>query len=208
MEGEELQTDTAEQRRILLWVLLLNLLLSLSLAVTGLWGDSSGLIANALDNLSDSVVYAISLFAIGRSPKLKVLAARASGVLLLIFAVGVLGDAARRYLTGAEPIGPIMIGMSIASAAVNLLCLKLLHPIRKADVNMRAAETFSLNDFVSNLGILVAGGLVLWTGRLWPDLVVGVAIAAVAAKGAIDILRDAARESSKRPDHREAARSD
>lgn len=195
MEDEELQTDTAEQRRILLWVLLLNVLLSASLAVTGLWGDSSGLIANALDNLSDSVVYAISLFAIGRSPKLKVLAARISGILLLIFAIGVLGDAARRFLTGAEPIGPIMIGMSVASAAIKLLCLKLLRPIRKSDVNMRAAQTFSVNDFVSNLGILVAGGLVLWTGRLWPDLAAGAAIAVVAAKGAVEILRDAARKS-------------
>jgi divalent metal cation (Fe/Co/Zn/Cd) transporter len=58
---------------------------------------------------------------------------------------------------------------------------------------MRAAETFSLNDFASNGGILVAGGLVLWLGQAWPDLAVGVLVAALAAKGGFDILLDANR---------------
>ena len=59
---------------------------------------------------------------------------------------------------------------------------------------MKAAETFSFNDFASNGGILIAGGLVLWLGQAWPDLVVGVLVAAIALKGGIDILRDAARD--------------
>jgi len=59
------------------------------------------------------------------------------------------------------------------------------------DVNLRAAETFSFNDFASNGGIIVAGGLVLWLGQSWPDLVVGVLVAGVAAKGGLEILEDA-----------------
>ncbi|MEI2579072.1 cation transporter [Scytonema sp. PRP1] len=184
-----------QKRRVLFQVLGLNLLLSLSLFITGLVGNSSSLIANALDNLSDSAVYAISLFALGRSPKLKVVAARVSGVLLMVFAIGVLSDAIRRFLTGSEPVGIVMVAMSVISTAINLLCLKLLKPLKNADVNLRAAQTFSTNDFISNLGILVAGGLVAWINQPWPDLVVGAAIAAIAVKGGIDILRDAARES-------------
>ncbi|AFY92832.1 cation transporter [Chamaesiphon minutus] len=194
-KDKTVDATTRRKRRVLFQVLGLNLLLSISLFITGLLGNSSGLIANALDNLSDSAVYAISLFAIGRSPKLKVFAARVSGVLLIIFAIGVLGDAIRRVMTGSEPTGIVMIGMSVISTAINLLSLKLLKPLKNADVNLRAAQTFSINDFVSNLGILVAGGLVAWIEQPWPDLVVGVAIAAIAVKGGIDILRDAARES-------------
>jgi len=66
---------------------------------------------------------------------------------------------------------------------------------------MKAAETFSLNDFASNGGILVAGGLVMWLDQSWPDLLVGVLVAAIAAKGGFDILRDArdARRDAKEP---------
>ncbi|MBN8560185.1 MAG: cation transporter [Leptolyngbya sp. UWPOB_LEPTO1] len=197
-KDKAVDATTSQKRRVLFQVLGLNLLLSLSLFITGLLGNSSGLIANALDNLSDSAVYAISLFAIGRSPKLKVVAARVSGVLLIIFAIGVLGDAIRRVMTGTEPIGIVMVAMSVISTAINLLSLKLLKPLKNADVNLRAAQTFSINDFISNLGILVAGGLVAWINQSWPDLVVGAAIAAIAVKGGIDILRDAARESRSR----------
>lgn len=58
---------------------------------------------------------------------------------------------------------------------------------------MRAAETFSLNDFASNGGIVVAGGLVMWLGQSWPDLVVGVLVALLAIKGGVEILREAVR---------------
>lgn len=195
-KNKTVDATTRRKRRVLFQVLGLNLLLSISLFITGLLADSSGLIANGLDNLSDSAVYAISLFAIGRSPKLRIVAARVSGVLLIIFAIGVLIDAVRRVTTGTEPLGIFMLGMSVISIAINLLSLKLLKPLKTADVNLRAAQTFSINDFVSNLGILVAGGLVAWINQPWPDLVVGAAIAAIAVKGGIDILRDAARESS------------
>jgi Co/Zn/Cd efflux system component len=193
---ENIVVTNDEQRHTLLKVLLLNVLLSASLAVTGVIGDSSGLIANALDNASDAAVYTISYFAIGRSPEWKRTAALVSGVLLLVFAAGVLADAARRFMSGAEPVGLMMMAMSVLSAGINLWCLRLLQRLHSGDVNMQAAETFSYNDFVSNIGILVAGVLVAWTGRFWPDLIVGLAIAAVATKGGIEILHDARKPAS------------
>lgn len=183
----------ARERRVLLVVLALNVLLVVVLAIAGVLGDSSGLIANALDNASDSVVYAISLFAVGRGVRWKARAARVSGVLLLVLAAGVLADAWRRFTSGEAPVGALMMGMGVASAALNLLCVRLLRHIETDDVNIRAATTFSANDAVSNVGILVAGALVAWTGRMWPDLVVGVAVALVALWGGIEILRDARR---------------
>ena len=119
--------------------------------------------------------------------------------MLLIFAVGVLIDAGRRWWFGAEPVGWTMMALALVAAGVNLVCLLLLRRSQTDDVNMRAAETFSLNDFASNGGILVAGGLVMWLDRAWPDLAVGVLIAIIAAKGGLEILRDAA-ASGDQPD--------
>lgn len=179
------------QRRTLLIVLVLNALLFAGLGIGGVLADSSALLANAVDNASDSVVYLISFLAVGRALAWKRRAARISGVLLLLFAAGVLIDAGRRWWFGAEPIGWSMIGLAVIAAAVNLICLQLLRRLDGDDVNLRAAETFSFNDFASNGGIIVAGGLVLWLGQSWPDLVVGVLVAAVAAKGGLEILEDA-----------------
>ena len=204
MAGREdarwIECKTQEQRRALLQVLALNVLLSVAFAATGLAADSSALIANALDNASDSAVYIISYFALRRSPRWKSAAAQVSGILLLVFAAGVLADAVRRFLSGSEPLGGIMIAMAPIAAVINIVCLRILQRLRSADVNMRAATTFSFNDFVSNTGILIAGGLVAWTGRSWPDLLVGAAIAAVALKGGLEILGEArrSREGNKR----------
>ena len=181
----------AEERKTLIWVFWLNASLSAVLLITGLLADSSGLLANAIDNASDAGVYAISLYAIGRDDKWKQRAAMVSGVMLLLFAAGVLLDVYRRYQVGTEPIGPAMMGMALLAAGINIWCIKLLRKNRDDDVNMRAAWTFSLNDLFANLGILVAGLAVLLIGKNWPDLVVGVLIASIAVKGGINILRDA-----------------
>lgn len=183
--------DDRQQRRTLLTVLGFNAGLAAALGIGGVSADSSALLANALDNASDAAVYLISFLAIGRAGTWKRGAARASGIMLLVFAVGVLVDAVRRVITGTEPIGPTMMALALVAAVVNLICLQLIRRQHSGDVNMKAAETFSFNDFASNGGILVAGGLVLWLDQAWPDLVVGVLVAAIAIKGGVEILRDA-----------------
>ena len=181
--------DLARQKNVLRQVLLWNLALFAGLGVAGWVADSSALLANAVDNGSDAAVYLLSYLAIDRRPVWKRGAATVSGIMLLIFAVAVLADVVRRWMYGAEPLGPVMIGLAVAAAAINLWCLVLLRRIRSEDVNMKAAETFSFNDFISNGGVIVAGVLVLWLGTSWPDLLAGALIAAVAFKGGIEILR-------------------
>ena len=101
------------------------------------------------------------------------------------------------YVTGSDPIGPTMIAMALVAAVINGLCLWLLSRVRNRDVNMRAARTFSLNDFASNFGIVVAGTVILWTGWSWPDLAVGAAVALISLKGGVEILRDARADSDQ-----------
>ncbi|MFS0711346.1 cation transporter [Brevundimonas phoenicis] len=187
------------QRRTLLIVLVLNALLFVMLGLGGLFAESSALLANAADNGSDAIVYLISFLAVGRAMAWKRGAARLSGIMLLIFAAGVLVDVGRRWIVGTEPVGWTMMGLAVIAAVVNLICLMLIRRQGSDDVNMRAAETFSFNDFASNGGILVAGGLVMVLNQAWPDLVVGLIVAAIAVKGGVDILRDAAAEDVSEP---------
>lgn len=188
---------SADKRKTLWLVLTLNVAIAAGFFVTAYLGDSNALLANGVDNSSDAVVYGLSLLALTRSARWKRGAARFSGVMLLIFAVGVMVDAVQRYLNGSTPGGALMIGMAIVAAGVNLWCLRLLSKLRNKDVNLRAAETFSFNDFISNGGIVAAGLAVLLTGANWPDLVVGIAVACIAVYGGIEILRDAHQDKHK-----------
>ena len=188
-------SQAPDERRALWIVLLLNAAIAAGFFATGLFADSSALIANGVDNLSDTAVYALSLIALSHGQTWKTRAASASGVMLLLFAGGILIDVGRRYIQGSEPIGPTMMVMSAIAGVVNYICLRLLQRLKQKDVNLRAATTFSFNDFISNGGILIAGVLVLWLGTNWPDLLVGLATAVIAVKGGIEILRDAHAET-------------
>lgn len=186
------------ERRTLLYVSLLNVVLTVTLAIGGYFADSSALVANAVDNASDAAVYGLSYIAVGRSERWRTSAAMLSGILLLLLAGGVVIEVIRRFSSGAEPVGGVMIAMAIVAVAINAWCLRLLAGVRKDNVNLRAAWTFSVNDFLSNFGIIVAGALVWWLGRTWPDLVVGAAVAVMAGYGGIEILKDA-KESRGEP---------
>ena len=87
--------------------------------------------------------------------------------------------------------------MALVAAGINTLCVWLLARLRDPDANIRVANTFSWNDFAANLGIVIAGGLVAWLGTNWPDLVVGVIVAGIAAWVGVGILKDAHGEHHK-----------
>lgn len=197
------QTRGQDHERRTLWlVLVLNAALAAGFLIMGATADSSALIANGLDNLSDAAVYALSLAALSRGLRWKTRAATVSGVMLLVFAAGVLADVGRRWFEGSEPIGVTMMAMAVVAAIVNWICLRLLQKLEEPDVNLRAATIFSFNDFVANGGVLIAGVLVLWLGSNWPDLAVGVATALIAFKGGIEILQDASAEGQPEGDRR------
>lgn len=192
MSGDhDIDLGSAGKRRTLWIVLWLNVAIAIGFFVVGYFADSNALLANGLDNSSDAIVYALSLLALARSRIWQRGAARFSGVMLLVFAAGVIADAVRRFVEGSEPGGFMMLAMAAVAAVVNLICLRMLQRTEDKDVSMRAATTFSFNDFIANGGIIIAGIVVMLTGANWSDLVVGVAVACIALYGGIQILRDA-----------------
>ena len=188
--GHEVDVGSPEKRKTLWVVLWLNVAIAIGFFAVGYFADSNALLANGLDNSSDAIVYALSLLALTRSRTWKRGAARFSGIMLLVFSAGVIFDAYRRFVEGSDPGGMLMMAMAFVAGLVNLYCLRLLQKVENKDVNMRAATTFSFNDFISNGGIIIAGIVVLITGANWPDLVVGIAVACIALYGGVQILRD------------------
>jgi Co/Zn/Cd efflux system component len=76
----------------------------------------------------------------------------------------------------------------------NVWCLWLISKHRDSGVHMRASWIFSANDVIANLGVIVAGALVLYFDSRVPDLVIGAIISTVVLSGGVRILRDASAE--------------
>ncbi|MFG6432856.1 cation transporter [Roseateles sp. LYH14W] len=186
-----MDANQADDRRILLTVLLINLGQCAGGVAVGVWASSTALIAAALDNLADASVYAVSLYAVGRAAAIKVRAARLSGWLLIALAALLLVEVLRRFFGGEPPLGPAMMVMAAVNAALNLVCLKLLKRHQGDDVNFKASAIFTSNDSIVNLAIVLSGGLVMWWESNLPDLILGLIVAAIAANGGREILVEA-----------------
>lgn len=193
-EAPEVKTE--QERRVLRIALGLNAAMAVIGGLAGWIAQSTGLLADALDMLSDATAYAIALLAIGRSALFKIRAATLSGGILLVLGLGVLFEVGRRLIYAAEPLSEWMIGTAILSLAVNLTVLRLLAPMRSGEVHLRATWLFTRADVVANLGVIFAGLLILWLGVPYPDYVIGTLIGLYVVKEAVEILRDARSEAT------------
>jgi len=182
---------TQLERRTLWLVLWINATMFLVEFSWGWRAGSSGLLADALDMLADAVVYALSLMAVGRSLRQQRHAAELSGWLQIALALLVLADAVRRFIEGSEPLSGPMMGVGLLALIANVICLDLVRRHRDGGVHMRASVIFSTNDTVANVGVIVAGLLVAWSGSALPDLLIGAAISLLVLRGGERILHDA-----------------
>jgi Co/Zn/Cd efflux system component len=105
----------------------------------------------------------------------------------------VLVEVGRRILHGAEPLSGWMIGTVLLSLAVNVTVLRMLSPLKPGEVHLRATWLFTQADVVANIGVILAGILVLWLGSPYPDFVIGTLIGLYVIKEAFEILGDARR---------------
>ena len=180
--------DPQQQRRVLIWLLMINAVMFMVELVTGLLAQSTGLIADSLDMFADAAVYGMALFAVGRAATSQLGAARLAGAVQLLLALTVLAEVGRRFLYGSEPVSALMMGMGVLALVANVTCLYLIYGQREAGVHMRASWIFSANDVLANLGVISAGALVAITGSAWPDLLIGSVVGLLVLNGARRIL--------------------
>ncbi len=181
--------DEVGEQRVLRQLLVINGTMFVAELGFGFWAQSTGLIADSLDMLADAMVYGLSLYAVGRAVADQQRAARLSGWLQLALAVGVLVEVARRAIGGSEPIETLMIGVASVALVANLASVALLARHRDGGAHLKASWIFSTNDALANLGVIVAGVLVLVTESAVPDLVVGTGVGLLVLSGAVRILR-------------------
>ncbi len=178
------------QSRLLKQVLFINLFFFILELIAGLLSQSIGLVADGLDMLADTFVYALALAAVGGSMLKKDRIASLSGYLQLALALIGLTEVVWRFIgktTAPDPASMILI--SILALIGNVSCLLLLQKNKSNESHMKASLIFTSNDVIANAGIILAGALVYFSKSRYPDLIVGAIVFLLVVQGAIRILK-------------------
>ena len=185
----ELTTMRESHSRVLWLVLAINAVMFVVEGWTGYLAHSTSLLADALDMLGDSLVYAFSLCVLLKSAKWQAGAALAKGAFMFVFGLAVLGEAAYKTVHPVMP-GAAMMGIigSVALAA-NLACFLMLYRHRSDNLNMSSTWLCSRNDLIANVAVLGAAGTGYLLQSRWPDIAVGVVIALLFLSSAFSVLR-------------------
>ena len=190
----ELELLRERQSRVLVIVLIVNAAMFVGEFVAGWLAGSTALLADSLDMLGDAFVYGFSLYVLDRSAAWRARAALLKGLVMAAFGALVLIEAFASLGDGAVPLAPAMFGVGALALTANGACFWLLHRHRHDDLNLRSTWLCSRNDLIANTAVLFAAGLVAWSHSAWPDLVVGLGIAALFLRTALGVIRDASRE--------------
>jgi Co/Zn/Cd efflux system component/copper chaperone CopZ len=178
-------------RRALWIVVLLNVGYGVVETVGGFLSDSQALKADALDFLGDGLITFLGLLALRWSLAWRARSALLQGLFLGVLGLGVLGNTVYRILVQQTPEAGLMSAFGLVALAVNVAAALALIPHRTGDANVRAVWLFSRNDAIGNAAVVLAAGLVAWSGTPWPDLAVALVIAGLFLHSSASIVRDA-----------------
>jgi Co/Zn/Cd efflux system component len=189
--GSSLSRQTAaDQRRVLIRVLSINLIFFVLEMAAGLIAGSLGLVADSLDMLADSIVYGLSLWAVGGTETRKRGIAKTAGYFQWCLAIVGFTEVLRRFVSHSEtPNFIAMVAISFLALLGNALCLYLLQRAKSREAHMQASMIFTSTDVIVNIGVMAAGALVYVTGSNIPDLLVGCAVFVLVIRGAQRIIR-------------------
>ncbi len=172
--------DTAalemKQRRVLLTVLVINTLTFVMMVAAAVWSGSSALLSSALDNLGDALTYALSFAVVGASLAAKAKVALFKAVLIAGAALAVGVQIVWRFFNPEVPLFGAMGMAALLNLVANTLCLALLTPYRRQDVNMASVYECSRNDVMEGFAVIAAAGAVWWFDSGWPDLIIASAL--------------------------------
>ena len=187
--------DDKALRRATRWVLLLNLgYFGIEFAVAAAIG-SVALFADSVDFLEDASVATLILVALGWSARNRAKLGMALAGVLLIPSAATLWIVWIKLNLPATPNPVSLTATGAGALAVNATCALLLARHRRSGGSMlRAAFLSARNDVLANIAI-IAGGLVTAAyPSPWPDLTVGLGIAALNATAAREVWQAARAE--------------
>lgn len=164
---------------------------------------SVSLFADSVDFIEDAAVNFLIVAALGWSASLRAKVGVALAAILLVPALAFLWMLWRKV---SAPLPPQAMPLSITGAGaliVNLFCAFSLARWRRGAGSLaKAAFLSARNDAIANIAIIGAGAVTARWSSVWPDVVVGLGIAAMnvdAARAVLIAARDERRAIESQP---------
>lgn len=209
--------------RRLLWVTLINLVITIAEVIGGIVTGSIALLSDSAHNLSDTISIVLSYVALRialrtatprRSygyKRAEILAAFLNSLFLLLISAYLIYEAIARFYR-PEPIkGDWMLIVAVIGLVGNLVCVMLLHQHANHSLNIRSGYLHLLADTLSSVGVVIGAVILIFFPTLtWIDPVVSLLISFYIIKESKDIfLRtvDILMQSSAELDYEEMKRS-
>jgi len=193
-----LDTSDTGLGRVVRRVALLNLgYFGVEFAVAVAIGSVS-LFADSIDFLEDASVNLLIAVALGWTARSRARLGMLLAGILLVPGLATLWTAWDKISAPAVPEPAALSLAGLGALAVNLYCAFMLARYRHHSGSLtRAAFLSARNDALANIAIIVAGLVTafLWPSA-WPDLIVGLAIAAMNADAAHEVWKAAREEHS------------
>jgi len=190
-EIEALRTRQSSTLKIVLGI---NAAMFLVELTAGLLSGSVSLVADSLDMLGDALVYGFSIYVVARGARMKANAALFKGGIMAVFGLFVLGQAVYKIAFPQVPVFEAIGAIGLLALATNGICFALLWRHRTDDINMSSVWLCSRNDIIANVSVLFAAVGVWLSHSGWPDILVGLALAALFLRSALFVLRGAITE--------------
>ncbi len=190
----EIEALQRRQSAVLKVVLAVNAFMFVVEFAFGFHAGSASLVADSLDMLGDSLVYAFSLYVVAGTAAAKARSALLKGGIMAIFALAAFGQVAYKLLASSPPAAETIGLVGLLALAANGYCFSLLWRHRADDVNMSSVWLCSRNDLLANLAVVLAAIGVWLTREAWPDLLVGIGIAVLFARSSASVLKESSRE--------------
>ena len=191
------EPDDRALTRVARWVASLNLgYFAVEVAVALAIGSVS-LFADSVDFLEDASIGILLIVGLTWSAPARARLGMLLAAIILVPGLATLVVAWLRWSSGTPP-APLALGFTgLGALAVNATCAWLLAAQRSRGGSLvKAAFLSARNDVLANLAIIAVAPVTAATRSPWPDLVVGLAIAALNAGAAWEVF-EAAREEGR-----------
>lgn len=186
--GHDHALPTTGNETRLRWALALTGIFLVAEVVGGIVLNSLALLSDAAHMFTDVAALAIALAAIriARRPaddkrtfgyhRFEILAAAFNALLLFGVAGYILFEAWQRWSNPAPVESGGMLVVATLGLVVNLVSMRLLGAGKDSSLNVKGAYLEVWSDLLGSVGVIVAALVIRFTGWLWVDSVVAVAI--------------------------------
>jgi len=189
-------------KRDLLIALSITVIMMVVEVIGGILSNSLALLSDAGHMFTDNLALLLSFFAMTFASmpatdrrtfgfyRLEILAALVNGIVLVLVSLYIVYEAYLRIIHPQPVAGTLMLIVAMIGLVANVIGALVLMKHSHASLNIRGAYLHILGDALSSVGVVIGGGIILYTGWYLIDPLLSIMISLVIVYGAWALVKE------------------